>query len=610
MNELFSLDIETAPTTPTDLPFALEPYRVLSGQAEITSVALHGPNDFSFQAHYKQDTFHKDVKDMLERLIGKKVYAHHAIFDIAFLLATFNFDAVKSIRWRDTALLEKYLVNGQKADRRNVSYSLKDAVKRHFYDHPDTDEFLGIKNREVKAGEEFDYWLLRGRMDAMFTFMLAMKLETYLKPEIERGYIVTCNSMVPIARGWVHGIQVDTESLAEYEKTVVARQKEICAELGVNASQLSSDKQLANILFNDYGLKPVGFTPKGAPSVSAENLQRLHQAHDDHRLDLIMEFRKLKTMMSKYVNGFKNSIKYIGENKIHGAPRVLSTITGRMTYSSKLLKKYQVAIAQHQLPRKEKSIKRAMVPPKGYVVLYVDFSAQEGRVMAIVAPEPTMIAAYNNNIDLHSDLTEEIFGTPYDVIYAANKSGKPEEIVEQRQAGKLTGLSSFYRIGAKALAGKFFSTYGYDISIPVAQSYLTSFKRKYPGVPQYWDRAIGDAKINGYAEAFGGWRYRIDTFDWKGESSAINHPIQGGGSMLTYAAISVIGKKWEDATMVSQVHDSLAYFIPEEGALEMAREIIRYMSNYDYGKLLGFEQTVPLLLDGGIGPNFADIVSV
>lgn len=610
---IYALDIETAPTKKTDKPYALEPYRVLTGESMITSVAIHKSDGSFIQLFNDNVDFISDLKKALTNLHGEIVFAHNALFDVAFLIATVGVEVLRPIRWRDTIILYKWLVNGQQAEEMNLSYALKACVKRVIKDHPHLEEFLAVKERDVKAGEDEEYWRWRGRLDAEMTCLLAEKLLDKMTPDMNPGFVVTCNAILPIAEGWVHGIPINRDEVTRYKQVARTQQEILLRKIGVHGSVLTSGKQLGDLLFNKWGLEPVKVTPKGTPSTDAESMLRLHHRYkDNENLDAIMKYRKLSTMLSKYIKGFENCMAYLGVDKMHASPRLLGTITGRMTYSSKIFNKdeFQVAIAQHQLPRKDKGIKRCMVPPPGYKVLYMDVSAQEGRIMAMRAPEPRMIDGYCRGIDLHSDLTEEIFGTPYDVILKANREGGPKEIVEQRQAGKLTGLSSFYRIGAKALAAKFFATYEYDISISTAQAYLTSFKRKYPGVPEYWRRAIGDAKQKGYAEAFGGWRYRIKTFDWKGESSAINHPIQGGGAIQTYATISVINKTWPQLILVSQVHDSLAYFVPSSEATRIAQDVKRTMDAYDYGKLLGFTQSVPIVLDVALGDNFADLTTI
>jgi DNA polymerase I len=601
--KMYALDIETAPVTPTDFPYALEPYRVLTNQSKITSVAVYG-EDIQIQLHENMPDFHDKLFQLLNRLNGKIVYCHNAIFDVSYLIATTDKEICRPINWADTAILNKWVINGDVASDKNLSYSLKECVRRAKLDDPDVEEFLELKSQKVIAGEDEDYWLKRGMMDARLTYKLAVKLNGYLKTN-HSGLTAVYKSIFPLSVGYVMGINVDMDLLMDYKQECIDAQKSILEELGIDGKVITSTKQLADLLFVQWGLEPVMYTPKGAPSTNAESLLRLQQTSKDPRFALLMKYKTLATMASKYINGIGRSTSYIGSNKIHGVPRLLSTITGRMTYSSQMLRKdaYQVSIAMHQLPRRDKHIKRCMVAPPGYKILYMDASAQESRVMAIVANEETMIDAFNHNKDLHSLLTEEIFGTSYEEIVEANKIGSGK-VYEQRQAGKLTGLSSFYRIGAKSLSGKFFSTYEYDISIGTALSYLKSFKAKYPGIVRYWDSAIYFAQQNGYAEAWGGFRYRISKLDWKGESSAINHPIQAGGSIMTYTTIAIISKRFPELILVAQVHDSLAYYMPDG---YNAKEVIDYVSNFNYGRLLGFDQTIPLKWDGGIGDNFSDI---
>jgi len=609
-DNMYSIDLETAPINPSTNPYALEPYRA-GKDSMITLFSIHGPHGYSALYHYKMDNFIDLMKSEMMQLKGKVVYCHNAIFDVSFLLATLGKEYVDGVRWRDTAILYKWLVNGQKASDMHLSYSLKACVQRALKDHPDTPRFLNVKSESVAAGENFDYWLDRAILDSKLTLALAERLESRLEGD-NSGYIVTCNAILPIAEGYVKGIGVDEGYLRHYSEELVTHQKELLDDLNIKGSVITSSKQLADLLFYRWNLEPEGLTPKGEPSVSVDNLLRIQQKSKDARLDKVMEYRNLSTINSKYIQGFYRSFNYLKSHTIHGQPRLLSTNTGRMTYSTKFFDKedFQTSIAMHQLPRKNKAIKRCLRPPEGYKVLYMDVSSQEGRIMAIQANEENMIRSYNEGICLHADLTEAIFGTPYEDIFRANIDGHPKELVEQRQAGKLTNLSSFYRIGAKALAAKFFTTYGYDISIQTAQSYLRAFSIKNPGVREYWKTAIANAKRTGYAEAWGGWKYRIDTLDWKGESNAINHPIQGSGAIQIYATISIMNKNFPELILVSQVHDSLAYFIPEKDCIKTAKAIRDFLNSYNYGYLLNFNQTVPIIVDAHIGDNFADLRSI
>ena len=96
----------------------------------------------------------------------------------------------------------------------------------------------------------------------------------------------------------------------------------------------------------------------------------------------------------------------------------------------------------------------------------------------------------------------------------------------------------------------------------------------------------------------------------EGESNAINHPVQGGGSILTYATIGIIKKNWPANILVSQVHDSVAYFVPKDIIVQTGREIKAKIDRFNYGEILGFDQKVPFTIDLAIGDNFADLTDI
>jgi hypothetical protein len=107
--DIFSLDIETAPTIPTDNPYALEPFRYAQGLAHITSIALSGPTGY-----LKQITNMEELSNLLKFLKGKEVFCHLTLFDITWMLAVCgNFSLIKNIKWRDTCLLAKWILNSQ-----------------------------------------------------------------------------------------------------------------------------------------------------------------------------------------------------------------------------------------------------------------------------------------------------------------------------------------------------------------------------------------------------------------------------------------------------------------------------------------------------------------
>ena len=136
----------------------------------------------------------------------------------------------------------------------NVSYSLKACVKRAIKEDPDLEEFLAVKERKVDAGDDEEYWRWRGRLDAKFTCLMAEKLLEKLTPDMTSGFVVTCNAILPVAQGWVHGIPIDFNTVAKYEAIAHTQQSMLLSQIGVSGSVLTSTKQLGNLLFNEWAL--------------------------------------------------------------------------------------------------------------------------------------------------------------------------------------------------------------------------------------------------------------------------------------------------------------------------------------------------------------------
>lgn len=599
---MFSLDTETGPYP---MPpgqqgsFALEPYR---REFFMKMVGVAGPDNYGNAIHMDEDGYIERTLKEIDKLEGEPVYCHNAIFDIGVLIRfTGDRETLRNIKWRDTRLLAKWLNNSQKDEK--FSYSLRNCVEKWLPDHPDLEEFLQTKDNIM---DDFNYWLERVIFDCEMTRDLAIELEMLLPPEQKRGYIIECNCLYPLARGWMHGIDIDFDTVEEMRIIYQAKINKGLRELGLRESVITSPKQLGQLLFEDWELEPHSQTAKGAPCTAAGDLKHIALKSGDTRIAKLLEVKKAVTVRNKYINGYLKARDYLNEDKIYPSPYLFNSYTGRLTYSSKIQKKFQVSIALHQLPRKDKIVKRAMVAKPGYKFLYMDFAAQELRLMAQFSQDKKMLAAFNNGMDLHSIMTENIYGTSYDTIVAGNTDGIPE-IVEQRNAGKLTNLSSMYRIGGASLQKKFFEDYDKLITLREAAHYLNSYKKAFRGIPAYWKKAIHEAKVNGYSASISNRRYGISNMDWKGESSAINQPIQGSGIDLCEIAIAVISKKYPELIFAVQVHDSITWQVPNDMDLQ---EIVNWISTIDYSKFVGFKLSLDFPFDYTYGPNLADMTPI
>jgi DNA polymerase-1 len=288
-----------------------------------------------------------------------------------------------------------------------------------------------------------------------------------------------------------------------------------------------------------------------------------------------------------------------------------------MSFSSNLLKKYQTSIALHQLPSRKKEgkmVKKALIAPEGYGFVCFDVSAQELKFMAQMSKDPVMIQCFNEGLDLHSKLASEMFGVPYLDLVEANKNGEPHHLVKYRSAGKRVNLSSQYRAGSATLAEKFFTMDDEVIEESTCKSYLQTYKRTYEGIPRYWRSAIEFARDHKYTEALGGLRYYTDARNWQGESSAINHPIQGSAAMMSYYMIARIFERFPEFIMQLQVHDSLMYIVKVESEEELkdwALKLEAYLNTeINYEEIFKSKLVVRLLCDVSFGYSYGDLKHV
>ena len=600
---MYAIDTETGPypMPPGEQgAWALEPYR---SEFYMKLACIAGPGDSVMVL----DMSHKDnyvhLQDELIVLAGKEVYCHNAIFDISVLINQYGIlnDFLANIRWRDTSILAKWINNSQKDE--DFRYSLRNCVEKWLEDHPSAKEFLDMKDN---VQDDYAYWLHRVKEDTKLTLALARRLEALLPGEQMKGYITECACLYPLAKGYMQGIEVDSEVVDDMKIIYQARINKGLRELGVQESVIRSPKQLAKLLFETWGLKPHEMTATGAPSTSGPNLKHILLESGDERLQKLLDVKSAITVMNKYINGFKAATKYLNKDKIHPIPRLFNSYTGRMTYTSKLFKKHQVAIALHQLPRKDKMVKRALVAPDGYQFFYSDFAAQELRLMGQFSGDEVIIDTFNDDKDLHSIMTETIYGVPYLDIVEGSNNDVPD-IVDKRNCGKLTNLSSMYRIGPKALKDKFFEQYDKLITLREATHYLNSYKKTFKKIPKYWEDACLRAQKHKYAESLSRRRFGINKMDWKGESSAINMPIQGSGIDLAEYQIAKVSREFPDMIFQIQVHDSLTWLIPEDMD---PIDIKCYINDLDYSEHFGVNLKLKFPMDCAVGKNLATMRAI
>ena len=637
MSDLYSLDIETEATNPSMRLFAaLQPFRVRQGNAKISSVALCRPDNSVIQIKNDHPHFKRELVEMLESLEGKKVYAHNAVFDLAFMIATLQPDrtapipsVIRNIDWRDTGLLCKWLINGQLAEDTRFSYALANLIKTFLPNHPLTPEFLDVKARNVNAGDDEAYWLRRGELDVILTKALADFLQSKLPVEQRTGLMTEFGCLVPVANSWLMGIRIDQAKIPEISRKYDKRISDAASKLGVDASIFTSTKRLPDLLYAKWNLPIIKRTPSGNPACDADTLKWLQYRCNGEgnnemadMLALVIDAKQASTLRSKYVRTLLDALEHTTDGHIYGSPRIFGTYTGRFTYSSQTKSKdfddpdakeskYKCSIALHQIPRKEKEIRALLLPPIGFKVYEADASGQESRLMALRSRDEAMLRVFKNDFNFHSVTGANIIGVEYTDFEASRAlEDGSGYYTEQRQLGKLTNLSCNYRIGGKSLSQKAFLEYDTFMTEEMGRFLVQTFNRTFAGVPKYWEDVVWESKAAGYTEAFGGRRYKISKWNtdrWMSESSAINVPIQGAGASMKEIAIHETFQKVPEALFALDLHDANFFYVPEHQTTELKSRLDEVLNTIDYSIYWGFKPEIDLPYESATGSSFADV---
>ena len=635
-NEHFTLDLETRSIDPKMVEHAaLEPWRRRQGKAEIMSCDIRRPDGSILQfVNDDQELFSYRLKSALEEMKGQVCWAHNATFDVAWMIADLQPErcgtipsVIHDVKWRDTGLLTKWLINGQTAEMTRFSLSLANLVKTFLPDHPDTKAFLEMKAQGFKAGENVEYWLERGTMDVKMTYELAMRLLPKVPESMRAGLITEFDCIIPVSNSWITGFMIDEALLADNQDFYVNAKTRLAKELGVSEALFSSPKQLGAYLFSDLGLKPHSTTPSGNASTSKGDIMWIEyalrlagQTEKANILKKILEAKEATTIYSKYVKTTYEALSHTGDGYIYSSPRIFGTYTGRMTYSNTTSfkdfetdekTKFKTSIAMHQIPRKAKKVRQMLKPPPGFKVGELDASGQESRLMAIRSKDPVMLDIFRRDLNFHSMTGASIIGMEYDTFEEKRKAENGEgHYTEARQRGKLTNLSCNFRIGGKALSEQAFEKYEVMLDIATGNHLVKTFCKSYRGVPQYWDDVIYDSKVSGSTTAFGGRRYKLSDWQkyrWATESSAIMVPIQGSGASMKEIAIAELTKNVPEFNFALDLHDASFGYMKSEEADRIFSAAEACLNNIKYEKYWGFETPIKLPYEGGFGDNFSEI---
>jgi len=589
--------------------YALQPWRVKEGTAGITLSAAYCQGKRNVETEY-----HSALMEDLRKL-GKPVVTWNGVFDLAWLYAA-GID-IRGIKWMDAMLLWKWLANSQSGP---MSWALKDGAKRFLKDWPKLQEFIAIKGEEFMPDPMDPYWLTRVTMDAEATALIAEAIWPQLTPQQQHLAKIQSISLPTMAASWVNGVQVDLQAIKDARPGIISEMLNLEKALGLQeisptgkyipSKVLRSPTKMRKLLYNDWGLTCTRFTDKQAQSTDKAALTYL--ADIDDRVITVLKWRELNTILSKFIEGPLACCEYLNSNVTHATPKIFSTYTGRMTYSSRS-KKNRTGIPLHQTPRK-KEIRSYVVAPDGYYIFEADAMGQEMRGMATMSKDPAMIELFNSKHpydDGHSLMGAQIGGIPFEE-FIERKQAKDPLIVGPdglRPAGKFCNLSMAYRSGPATSRRVARVQYGLDITIDDAVRWKSVYTRLFRGVETYWKDAPKNARARGFAETPAGRRYALTRWhdlQWGTSSSAINFPIQGMGADQRDLAIAetviTYPELWDKFYI--DLHDGMYWLIPITAKVSYLQDIMNALDTIDYEKYWKVKLPVPYIWEGSFGPDW------
>lgn len=425
--------------------------------------------------------------------------------------------------------------------------------------------------------------------DADITLQLQHSILPRLKAESSQ-YKVYEEIEVPLisvlAKMEHEGIMVDADHLnalsVEFGENLAELEKQAYALAGEEFN-MSSSKQVGEILFEKLELPIIKKTPKGAPSTAEDVLVKL--AEDYPLPKIIMEYREFSKLRSTYTDSLVAEINP-ETKRVHTSFNQAQTSTGRLSSSNPNLQNIPIRT------KEGRRIREAFVAKEGSILLAADYSQVELRLMAHFSKDETMIKAFNEGKDIHAATAAEVFGIALEKVTG-----------EERRAAKAINFGLIYGMGAFGLAKQL------GISRTQAQEYISLYFSRYTGVLNYMDESKEKAKDLGYVETALGRRLYLPGIHSSNaiarsgaERVAINAPLQGTAADIIKLAMLKVNKLLAvqpslNAKMLLQVHDELILEVALEDEEAATQLLVDAMT--DVVKL-----DVPLIVEVGRGKNW------
>lgn len=382
------------------------------------------------------------------------------------------------------------------------------------------------------------------------------------------------------------GITVDPAVLqkldAEFLHKIEQAERKIFDHAGVEFN-LASPKQLGEVLFNTLGLPEGKKTKTGAFSTDAKTLEDLSlKGHDI--VDDIIQHRQLAKLRSTYTQSLQDQINP-RTGRVHTSFTLTVTNTGRLSSTDPNLQNIPIRTEEGRM------IRTAFVAPTDHVLISVDYSQIELRLVAEMAGLKRLQEAFKNNLDIHALTASEVFGIPLAEITS-----------ERRRAAKAINFGIIYGISGFGLAKQLNTDPG------TANAYIKQYMQRFPELAAYMEETKKFAKQHGYVETLLGRKVYMPGITSKNaaerafaERQAINAPIQGTAADIMKMAMIAVDKAIHEqnlpARILLQVHDELVIEAKADAAEQVGLAVKHAMET-------AYHMDTPLIAEWGSGANW------
>jgi DNA polymerase-1 len=429
---------------------------------------------------------------------------------------------------------------------------------------------------------------------------ITLRLWQHFKPQLHRAKVTTVyetleRPLVPVlAEMEMTGIQVDRDTLRAmsnaFAQKLVQLEEEI-HEIAGEKFNVGSPKQLGEILFDRLQI-PGGEKGKtGAYGTGADILEDITTL-EDHPTGAqlaarILDWRQIAKLKSTYTDALQEAINP-DTGRVHTSYSIAGANTGRLASTDPNLQNIPVRTEEGR------RIREAFVAPKGRVLVSLDYSQIELRILAHIADIPELRRAFEDGIDIHALTASEMFNVPLDQMTS-----------DIRRKAKAINFGVIYGISGFGLAR--------NLRIPraEAQGFIDRYFERFPGIRGYMTDTVKFAQANGYVQTLFGRKINTPEINAKGpgagfaKRAAINAPIQGtAADVIRRAMIRMPAAiKDLDARMLLQVHDELLFEVSEADAdrlIPIAKEVMESAS------FPAVTLNVHLAVEAGTGKNWAE----